>query len=81
MYPTAMGCVWAFRGRRFEGIMCHYVFMCLAPSFLPSRGGAVTRIRESTHGRMTKLPARAPRSDGRAKCPPSDGPSPDMLRP
>ena len=26
-------------------------FMCLAPSFLPSRAGAVTRIRESKHGR------------------------------
>ena len=25
--------------------VCHYVFMCLAPSFLPSRGGAVMRIR------------------------------------
>ena len=36
----------------FMRIMCDYVFMHFAPSFLPFLAVHVTRIRESTHGRL-----------------------------
>ena len=45
--------------------VCHYVFMCLAPSFLPSWGGAVTRIPKSKRRRLppSLLAGRSPRLD------------------
>ena len=48
VYSTGIWLLW----------VCHYVFMCLhslAPSFLPSPGGAVTRIPESKRRRYVTL--------------------------
>ena len=36
----------------FMRIVCDYVFMCLAPSFLPSPAVRVTRIPESKRRRL-----------------------------
>ena len=36
----------------FKRIMCDYVFMFFAPSFLRSWAGAVTRIRKSSYRRL-----------------------------
>ena len=36
----------------FNIILCFYVFMFFPPSFLRSRGGAVTRIRKSSQHRV-----------------------------
>ena len=50
------GGLWGPVGRRFGRANGHYVFMCLAPSFLPSPGDAVTRIRESNRRRFGTQP-------------------------
>ena len=42
--PHAKAAYIPLRGGGIYRYMGHYVFMCLAPSFLPSRAGAVTRI-------------------------------------
>ena len=50
-------CVWLPLGGRWTRC-CHYVFMCFLPSFLRSRGGAVTRITESSFRRPLPQPKR-----------------------
>ena len=45
--------VWLPLGGRWTRC-CHYVFMCFLPSFLRSRGGAVTRITESSFRRYAQ---------------------------
>ena len=40
----------------FKRLMCEYVFMCLAPSFLPSPAVRVTLIPRSKRRRTLKLP-------------------------
>ena len=44
-------------GRPLATRCCHYVFMCFLPSFLRSRGGAVTRITESSFRRTSETRA------------------------
>ena len=49
------GGLWGAAGRRFGRANGHYVFMCLAPSFLPSPAVRVTRIREISKRRRQAL--------------------------
>ena len=46
------GGLWGATGRRFGRFTGHYVFMCLAPSFLRFPAVRVTRIRESNRRRL-----------------------------
>ena len=49
--PHAKAAYIPLRGGGFYRYMGHYVFMHFAPSFLPSRAGAVTRIYRSKRDR------------------------------
>ena len=50
--PPPPGELWGATGRRFGHFTGHYVFMCLAPSFLRFPAVRVTRITESKRDRL-----------------------------
>ena len=67
--PHAKAAYISLRGGDFYRYMGHYVFMHFAPSFLPSRAGAVTRIYRSKRDRLGQ------REDRRGDARHADGPS------